>query len=45
MEVLKRRKVNICCVQETKWKGEKVKEIGEGYKIIYSELVLGMGLK
>jgi len=23
-------------VQETKWKWEKVKEIGEGYKIIYS---------
>jgi len=35
-KVLKRRKVNICCVQETKWKGEKAKEIGEGYKIIYS---------
>nr|GFD04844.1 hypothetical protein [Tanacetum cinerariifolium] len=35
-EVLKRRRVNICCVQETKWKGEKAKEIGEGYKIIYS---------
>jgi exonuclease III len=26
-EVLKRRKVNIFCVQETKWKGEKTKEI------------------
>ena len=35
-EVLKRRNVNICCVQETKWKGERVREIGEGYKIIYS---------
>ena len=36
VEVLKRRKVNICCVQETRWKGEKAKEIGEGYKIIYA---------
>ena len=35
-EVLKRRNVNICCVQETKWKGERVSEIGVGYKIIYS---------
>lgn len=23
-------------MQETKWKGEKVKEMGEGYTIIYS---------
>ncbi|XP_050523222.1 uncharacterized protein LOC126895426 [Daktulosphaira vitifoliae] len=36
VEVLKRRKVNICCVQETKWKRDKWREIGEGYKIIYS---------
>ena len=33
-EVLKRRNVNICCVQETKWKDNS--EIGERYKIIYS---------
>jgi len=32
---LKRRKVNICCVQKAKWKGEKAKETREGYKIIY----------
>jgi hypothetical protein len=37
---LNRRKVNICCTQETKRKGEKTKEIGEGYKIIYSGLLL-----
>ena len=36
VEVLKRRNVNICCVQETRWKGGKAKEIEEGYKIIYS---------
>lgn len=34
VEVLKRKK--ICCMQETKWKGKKSKEIGDGYKIIYS---------
>jgi len=36
VEVMKRRKVNICRVQETKWKGEKAKEIRESYKIICS---------
>jgi hypothetical protein len=36
---LKRRKVNICCVLENKWKGEKSIEIGEGYKIIYSGMI------
>jgi len=25
VDVLKRRKINICCVQETKWKGKKAK--------------------
>lgn len=34
-DVLKRRKVNIACVQETKWKGAKAREIGEGYKFYY----------
>ena len=24
------------CVQETKWKGAKTKEIGYGYKLFYS---------
>jgi hypothetical protein len=28
VEVLKRRKVEIACVQEIKWKGEKTKELG-----------------
>jgi len=36
VEVLKRRKIYICCVQETKWTREKAKEIKYGYKIIYS---------
>ena len=33
--MLKRRRVSIACVQETKWKGAKAKEIGEGYKMYY----------
>ena len=28
--MLKRRRVSIACVQETKWKGSKANEIGEG---------------
>jgi len=39
VEVSKRRKINIRRVQETKWKGEIAKEIGDGYKIIYSGIV------
>ena len=33
--MLKRRRVSIACVHETKWKGSKAKEIGEGYKMYY----------
>ena len=33
--MLKRRRVSVACVQETKWKGSKAKEIGEGYKMYY----------
>ena len=33
--MLKRRRVSIACVQETKWKDAKAKEIGEGYKMYY----------
>jgi len=36
VELLKRPNINICCVQETKWKGEKAKYIEHGSKIIYS---------
>lgn len=27
--------VNVCCIQETMWKGKKTKEIKDRYKIIY----------
>ena len=33
--MLKRRRVSIACVEETKWKGAKAKEIGEGYVILW----------
>jgi exonuclease III len=35
VEVMSRRNIEIACIQETKWKGEKAKELGNGYKIIY----------
>lgn len=30
--MLKCRRINIACVQEMKWKGSKLRDIGEGYK-------------
>ena len=35
-DLMKTRGVSILCVQETRWKGNKAKELGEGYKLIYS---------
>jgi len=35
VQVLRRRKVNIACIQETKWVGAKAREI-DGYKLWYS---------
>lgn len=35
-DLMARRRINILCVQETRWRGNKAKEIGEGYKLIYS---------
>ena len=34
-EVLKNRRVHVACLQETKWKGSKARDIGEGYKLYY----------
>ncbi|XP_063378669.1 craniofacial development protein 2-like [Cydia fagiglandana] len=34
-ETLHRRRVNICCIQETKWKGAKSRDLGLGYKLVY----------
>jgi hypothetical protein len=30
-DIMKRRRVDAMCVQETKWAGNKTKELGEGY--------------
>ena len=35
-ETLKRRCVDICCVQEVKWKGEGARMIGNGFKFLWS---------
>ena len=32
---MERRGLNILCVQETRWKGEKTRWIGGGYKMRY----------
>ena len=35
-----RRRVNILCVQETKWKGQKAKEVeGTGFKLWYTGIM------
>ena len=36
VEVYKRRNMGILCVQETKWTGTRARELGEGFKILYS---------
>ncbi|XP_068227755.1 uncharacterized protein [Palaemon carinicauda] len=35
VDMMERRKVQILCVQETRWKGNKAKEIGAGYKLFF----------
>ena len=36
VEVMKRRVVSVACLHETKWKGDKVKELADGYKLFYA---------
>ncbi|KAJ8369492.1 hypothetical protein SKAU_G00095200 [Synaphobranchus kaupii] len=33
--MMDRRKIDILCVQETRWKGSKARNIGRGYKLFY----------
>lgn len=33
---LHRRNINICCVQELKWKGSKSRDIGRNYQLLYN---------
>ncbi|XP_066958896.1 craniofacial development protein 2-like [Macrobrachium rosenbergii] len=35
-EMMNTRRVDILCVQETRWRGNKAKEIGGGWKLLYS---------
>lgn len=35
-DVMERRRIDILCVQETLWRGNKAREIGSGFKLIYS---------
>ena len=30
-----RRKIDIACIQETRWKGARARDIGEGYNMFY----------
>ncbi|KAK3511018.1 hypothetical protein QTP70_029036 [Hemibagrus guttatus] len=34
-DMMERRKVDILCVQETRWKGSKARNIGAGFKLFY----------
>ncbi|MDJ0933710.1 MAG: endonuclease/exonuclease/phosphatase family protein [Breoghania sp.] len=34
-DAMNRRKLDILCVQETKWKGSKARNIGGGFKLLY----------
>ena len=38
VNVMFRRKINIACLQEKKWKGNKAKVLGEMFKLIYSRM-------
>ena len=33
-DLMNMRKVDILCVQETRWRGNKARKLGEGYKLI-----------
>ena len=46
-ETLKRRCVDICCVQEARWKGQGARMIGNGFKFLWSgssKAVNGVGV-
>ena len=34
-DLMRRRNVDVLCVEETRWKGNKAKELGDGHKIFY----------
>ncbi|KAI5734873.1 hypothetical protein M8J77_011455 [Diaphorina citri] len=36
VDMMQKRRVDVLCIQETRWKGNKAKQLEEGYKIYYS---------
>jgi exonuclease III len=36
VDMLERQKLNILCLQETRWKGNKSKDLAGGHKLLYS---------
>ena len=36
LDVMERRKIDIMCVQETRWKGNGARDLRNGYKFIYT---------
>ncbi|XP_063597221.1 uncharacterized protein LOC134773906 [Penaeus indicus] len=41
VDMMERRKLDILCVQETRWKGSEARELGAGYKLFYHGEVSG----
>ena len=37
VEIRKRRKTEVLCVQETKWRGDTARKMAEGYKMLRVE--------
>ena len=35
-DLMERRKMDVLCLQETRWKGNKAKELAGGHKLLYS---------
>ncbi|KAI5620344.1 hypothetical protein C0J50_20114 [Silurus asotus] len=38
VDMMERRKVDMLCVQETKWKGSKARNIGGGFKLFFNSV-------
>ena len=36
VDLMERKEVNVLCVQETRWKGQKAREMGSGFKLYYT---------
>ena len=36
VEMMKRRKMEVLCVQETKWKGDRAPKMAEGYNMLHT---------